>query len=274
MGKFIQDLISKFTIQILYLLLIAAYRWGRSFIERRHPLFKPLSLGLIAILFLISSLVSFYTVPDYFVITFILTFGILCYVIISELNVLWKLGILGADRAIAKGINYQKALKMCTDSFDFLGIGASKLVGVRDDFRLAVARCNRDDRPLRFLLCPPDHPNLLLVARRAGRPEAEYQATVKKSLSELRYLKKEKNFNIEIRFYSDLPLFRLMFINDNLCLASHYILGEGDGSQLPQLHILKRPIGKRDIDSIYYPLNRYFKKMWDEGVIWDFEKYI
>jgi hypothetical protein len=123
-------------------------------------------------------------------------------------------------------------------------------------------------------LCPPDHPALLDVARRAGRPEAEYQATVKKSLSELSLLKKEQKFNIEVRFYSDLPLFRLMFINDNICLASHYILGEGDGSQLPQLHILKKPIGKRDIDSIYYPLNRYFKKMWDEGTIWDFEKYI
>jgi len=274
MGSAIQDTINEISIQIIYSIVIVVYKTARRWIERRHPLVKLVYLATIAIFFVASTITAFNTIPNYFIYSFFITFGLLLYVLVGELSVLWKLGILGADRAIAKGIDYRKALQMCKDSMDFLGIGASKLVGVREDFRSAVSRCHRDHRPIRLLLCPPDHAELIQIASRAGRPATEYQATVKKSLGELRDLKIGKKMNIEVRFYTKLPLFRLMFINDNICLASHYILGEGDGSQLPQLHIISKPLGNRDIESMYYPLNRYFMNMWDEATPWDFQKYL
>jgi hypothetical protein len=84
--------------------------------------------------------------------------------------------------------------------------------------------------------------------------------------------------NIEVRFYPsatnrDLPIFRLMFINNLICLVSYNVLGEGDGSQLPQIH-LYRPDQDRDIKSFYYPFRLLFDRLWEESAIWNFRDYL
>jgi hypothetical protein len=218
--------------------------------------------------FILSRSIS-YSLPLFIVSTFI--FG---FVVFTEFEAFWRLGLLGVDRTIAKGIDYRKSLDLCTDSLEFLGIGASKLVNERDAFRKAIDRCHRPDRPIRFLLCPPDHEGLIQSARQAGRPDTEYQEKVKGSLRELRDLKTRQAKNIEVRFYENLPLFRLIFVNDTFCLASHYILGEGEGSQLSQLHVWRNPPGRRDIESFYTPLRRYYDQLWDKARIWDFQNYL
>ena len=64
-----------------------------------------------------------------------------------------------------------------------------------------------------------------------------------------------------------------MFIDDEICLASYYILGKGDGSQLPQLHIV-RSGPSTDVDSLYYGFHKYFENIWEQSDEWDFTKYI
>ncbi len=238
------------------------------------PFARPAALGLFILLFITSNYCTYIWASNYFVPMFAVSSIILGYVIFREFEAFWRLGFLGADRTIKTGINYCKALHMCKDSLEFLGIGASKLIAEGQCFNDAITRCHRDDRPIKLLICPPDHPELLVIARRAGHPDSQYQDTVTRSLRALSDLKIKQSRNIEVRFYSELPLFRLMFINDNICLLSHYILGEGDGSQLPQLHIWKKPPGRRDIESFYYPLKKFFDKTWEKAMPWDFKTYL
>jgi hypothetical protein len=63
-----------------------------------------------------------------------------------------------------------------------------------------------------------------------------------------------------------------MFIDDSLCLASHYVLGKGVDTELPQLHIV-RLRGSRDVDSLYYAFSSYFERLWEQAEAWDFASY-
>ena len=90
----------------------------------------------------------------------------------------------------------------------------------------------------------------------------------------MKRLKFEQARHIEVRFYSQVPLFRLMFINNKLCIASHYIVGEGDGSRIPQLHVVHRTPLSREVESLYFTLRKYFEQLWKESTPWDFEQYL
>jgi len=194
-------------------------------------------------------------------------------VIGSELNQFWKIGLVGADKEVRVGIDYRTALQMCQNSLDFLGIGAGKLVQNQDEFKAAIDRCNREDRPVRLLLIHPANPGLERIARSAGKDPQAYRKGVVESLRFIARLRNEDQKNIEVRLYSDFQAFRLMFVNDAICLMSYYILGKGDGSNLPQLHIV-RTTAARDVESLYYGFSTYFGKMWDDSQEWNFQDFL
>jgi hypothetical protein len=218
----------------------------------------------------IANPVMWWYLGDGYILFFAVSALVLWRFLREELNQFWQVGLIGADRQVEGGVNYSSSLQLCNDSLDFLGIGASKLVRETREFVDAINRCHRSGRPIRFLLCRPDNEQLIEMARQAGRPDGEYQKSVRDSLKVLAELRCGRAKNIEVRFYSRLPLFRLMFIDDSLCLASHYVFGEGDGSHLPQLHVIKSiGLKRRDVESLYHPLRTYFEQLWDESERWD-----
>ncbi|OGR00424.1 MAG: hypothetical protein A2511_10465 [Deltaproteobacteria bacterium RIFOXYD12_FULL_50_9] len=188
-----------------------------------------------------------------------------------DLNQFRAVGIYGADEKIKSGIDYKASLKLCQNSLSFLGIGASKLTEIIE-FEQALERCS-DDNPVRFLLFEPTNEKLTEAAMRANRPVEEYRNIVLKSLQTIAQLKRNRNFNIEVRFYQATPIFRLMLIDDSLCLLSYNIFGKGDGSDFPQLHLIKS-IGAQKEKSFYHPLNLYFEQQWNEGIAWNFQDYL
>lgn len=272
--EFMRSIYAGLVVELFLLVAGFIFRKVRLALERIHPLARPIGLGTLALIFVFSNIFIQWNSIPYSLALFIVSTCIFGWIVFAEFEGFWRIGLLGADRTIAKGIDYRKSLNLCTDSLEFLGIGANKLLNEREAFRGAINRCRRDERAIRFLLCPPDHEKLIDIARQAGRPDKEYQEKVKDTLRELRDLKEKKAINIQVKFYSKLPLFRLMFVNDTFCLASHYILGEGEGSQLPQLHVWKKPPGQRDIESFYFPLKRYYEQMWEEARPWDFKSYL
>jgi hypothetical protein len=100
----------------------------------------------------------------------------------TELNQFWKIGLVGADKEVRAGIDYVNALRMCQNSLDFLGIGAGKLVQSQNEFKLAIDRCNREDRPVRLLLIHPTDPGLERIAKIAGKDPQSYRKGVIESL--------------------------------------------------------------------------------------------
>lgn len=179
-------------------------------------------------------------------------------------------GVRGADVSIKKGIDYERSLDLVREHIDFLGTGAAKL-STEPNFEAALARCN-PDRPLRFLLSLPDTENLERAARRFGRDREDYQKLVFGSLRRLAELKERRALNLQVRFYSTPPIVRLVFIDDSICLASPNVYGEGDGSQLPQLHLVHLR-GKPSSRSFYHVFERYFNDLWTGSKTWDFKEY-
>lgn len=200
---------------------------------------------------------------------------VILFLLWRELHKFWSLGIRGADQEIRRGIDYDKSLSLCKNQFAMLGIGAAKLTRQKE-FEAAVRRC-RPDQPIRLLLCKPTDENLTAAAIRFGKSRDEYQREVIGSLRRIAELKEQKGLNIEVRFHSLNPsIFRLLLIDDSICLLSYYILGEGDGSQLPQLHIVAPPQTVRVVNSFYYPFKLYFDNLWkaSEKESWDYKAYL
>lgn len=184
----------------------------------------------------------------------------------------WQLGLVGVDQSASAGIDYKKSLQMCQSKLYFHGVGASKLTE-SDEFERALLRC-KQEKPIKFLLLEPNNPYLTSAAKRAEKDNESYHKKVLQSLLKIAKLKKERDLNIDVRFYKGKPLFRLMFIDDTLCLLSPYTeLGVDDGSSLPQIHLLNSvDAGHRK--SLYCSFENYFDQIWNNSKEWDFEEYI
>ena len=190
---------------------------------------------------------------------------------ITELNRFFRVGIFGADKQVRKGINYKDSLKLCKNNLQFLGIGASKLTNEKE-FKKTLLRCN-DTSEIRFLLLKPTHDLLKRAAKRAGVNEEIYETRVKTSLREIANIVNERGLkNIKVKFYERDPLLRLMFIDNSICLFSYNVLGKGDGSQLPQIHILTNSPDSED--TFFYPFKQYFESLWENYEEWNYKDYI
>jgi Domain of unknown function (DUF5919) len=258
---------------VIYGIVAGALNWLRE----RHLTTNPRRRWVLPIL-LVTWWVGFNFLYIIFVARYsytalVISTAISAWLVAKFVNQFWRIGLVGADFETRTGIDYLKALKLCSNSLNFLGIGAAKLTQHQDAFTQAIDRCDRPGNPIRFLLCNPASSSLEKIARKAGKGDNDYKDRVRNSLQVIADLRNNRAKNIEVRFYKQFPTFRLMFIDDDLCLTSHYILGKDAGDQLPQLHIV-RGSGVRDINSLYYGFRSYFDDIWEEAEPWDFKTYL
>jgi hypothetical protein len=259
---------------IAYAVLVAVVWYVKSLVSIRDPVYRPRVIGFLVLFWAASNIFAGVYLHGIHRYAFSLISTIVTgSIFFQEIYQFWKIGLIGADEQTSKGIDYVKALNLCTTSIDFLGLGAGKLTANRNVFENAVDKCDAPGRAIRFLLINPSHDGLRRIARNAGADESAYQNRVRQSLRIIAYLRNDRAKNIEVRFYDSLPAFRLMFINDEVCLVSHYVLGKGDGSQLPQLHIIKRRPAQ-DINSLYHGFKEYFEKIWADSSVWNFEEFL
>jgi hypothetical protein len=257
---------------IVFAALVALVHWIISKITHGNPRGRRLRLLVSIILWVLANIAYGLLAPrmfSYFLMAGILIFGFVAY---RELDQFWRVDLVGVDARIRDGIDFEQSLRLSTTSLEFLGVGASKLTNNRKIFDDAVSRCERPGRAVRLLLSKPDNEGLQRIARKAGMEQNAYQQRVRESLKEIARLKASDK-NVIVRFYNDFPAFRLMFINDEICLASHYVLGKGDGSDLPQLQIVKRS-SSTEMTSLYFGFHEYFENIWEEAEEWDFRQYL
>jgi len=248
------------------------------FFSKKDPRFKSSTFFLFCLIWLIGSGFLFNKAiydneaSTLYFIFFIIFSVIFCVIIWKDLSQFWYIGILGVDRKIDTGVDFDKSLLLCKNQLAFLGIGASKLTK-SPEFEKAMFRC-RQDRPIKFLLCKPSDEYLISAAKRANQAEDKYKDVVIASLKTIADLKLNRKLNIEVRFYSEKPLFRLMFIDDAICLLSSYAkFGVSDGSEVPQLH-LKNMTGSDYSISLFSPMEQYFNWLWNVSEDWDFKNYL
>jgi hypothetical protein len=259
--------------------LIAAFvysllSWLASKAFKNDLRLRKYRLLVVGFLWLILNIAFFVYFQQTAVLFLIVTSLFQGWLVFIELNQFWRIGLAGADKKTHSGIGYEKSLRLCTASLQFLGIGAGKLLGYHAEFEKAIDRCSRPGTPIRFLLCKPESGELKKIALSAGKDELSYQKVVVTTLRELARLKHQRAKNIEVRLYTDFPVFRLMFINDEICLASHYMLGKGgDGSDAPQMHVVRKS-SSRDVESLFYAFEGYFERIWEASEEWDSQSYL
>lgn len=188
-----------------------------------------------------------------------------------------KLGILDVFGSTVSGIDYARSLRKPRHSFDFLGVGAHKLTS-SPEFRKMVVRCAKGGRPVRLLLSHPDNPVLRNIASRSGRERSAYAGRVKESLKLIADLAQKEGFNIVVKFYhaesqADFQQFRLVFIDERICLLSYTIWDDQEGRSNPQ--IVLHAGSDQTSKSMYYTFKDYFERIWsdDKTTLVDLTKY-
>lgn len=178
-----------------------------------------------------------------------------------------RVGIINSFYSTSSGIGPKKSLELVHKRLDFLGIGAKKL---SDDgeFAKALERCKKSGGKIRFLLSTPGNPALAKLSERNGRDLQSYSNRVRESIREILHRKTQLGTDvIEIKLYDlasefALPHFRLMFIDEKLCIFSHLVWNESEGMDNPQLIIRSNRGRNAAEESLYYAYHKYFEDLW------------
>lgn len=182
-----------------------------------------------------------------------------------------RVGFRAAHQNAQEELEPRRTLKLVTNSLDFLGTGAAKLTR-EDEFTAAVLRCSATGAPVRLLLSNPGAENLRQAAQRADKPQSAYQQAVTSSLKVIAELRENRSARIEVRFYTGARRFRMMFINDEVCLLSYNVYATQSPLSYPAVRLHKAP--DDELRSFYWAFKRYFEDEWESAEEWDYRSYI
>lgn len=218
------------------------------------------AIGLLAILCAAGVLLNFSAVV---LLVFVFaTFAILVFWVLRDLS---SVGITNAFATTRQGVSAEDSLRLVKHDLAFLGIGAKKLTAT-DEFDAMLRRCTEAGGSLKFLLSSPENTALEELARRNGRDDLSYRSRVKESIREIFKRATAAGAAFEVRLYDlnqeiALPHFRLMFIDDRLCVFSQLVWSGGEGLDNPQL-ILRRNDSSAG-SSLYKGYWDYFETLWE-----------
>ena len=259
---------------MLYGLFVFLLTYGRKLLLpkiRKHKLSTFLFVIIILTSFYIFLMNQFSSALYISILISIPYLLLLLFLIYIEFSKFYSIGINNIDATIKTGFDHSKALKECKNSMKFIGLAASKLT-TNTEFENALSRCSHGE--IKLLLLKPTDQLLVDAAKKANVSDTKYKSKSIESLRKIREINKNRAISIQVRFYDELPVFRLMFIDSYLCLMSYYVLGEGDGSQLPQLQLVNDPKKGRKVDYLYFAFEQHFNQIWKRSEEWDFEEYV
>ena len=178
--------------------------------------------------------------------------------------------------------DYKRFLEASVSDFALLGIGAEKLTRDFETFRSMVTRCGKPARPVRLLLVSPDANWLGDGARRRGLGQSNFREIQIASLRRIARVREEFSGNVEVRFYTWRPVFRLLFSNHNLCWFGHYsesVSNTGTNEFIDRSNsnvVVMAPQGKALDLEFFGALEHHFDELWEQsrGMTWDFKTYI
>lgn len=189
-------------------------------------------------------------------------FGLLVTWVLKDIS---KVGITNAFETTAQGVSALASLKEVKRELVFLGIGARKLTET-SEFDAMLSRCKAAGGTLKFLLSSPENTALENIAKLNGRNDLSYRSRVKESIREIFTRAEVSGVDFEVRLYDlkqkiSLPHFRLMFIDDKLCVFSQLVWNTAEGLDNPQL-ILKRNASSAG-SSLYQGYREYYDDLWN-----------
>jgi len=179
-------------------------------------------------------------------------------------DVLEALGIIGGTLGIENN-RYSpiECLKRVRRNLSFLGILGSKWVHDNesmDAMRLFLSQVKRSRGKVEFLLISPlcdEFKNLCSLGKLSGRTE---------SLQRFKELMTEFDC-LEVKFYNQLPCFRLIFMDSSIVAVSKYRIDRGsnlkDKSGWAVPHLVIQASAEH---SLYDSFEGYFKDVWERSI--------
>lgn len=182
-----------------------------------------------------------------------------------------KIGLGSAFLKTNEGVDFDTSLDLAASSFEFLGIGAHKLVN-SSSFDEAMVRCATNGQTAKFLLSDPDNPALERMARRNGVDPQIYKKRVNESINKLIDLRDQRGLNIEIRLYTnnldaDYQRFRLVFIDESFCLLGWTVWGAHEGKENPQLVLRNTNLPPNSGATMYKAFKDYYDEIWERATV-------
>lgn len=190
------------------------------------------------------------------------------------MDILRDLGITSATGKLTESkFNPDQCMARINNSLDFIGIGGGKWV-VNDNFEDFLKRLKRKRGKVRFLLLNPNCKEYKNLRNDRGETVRTNESV---KLSE-RY-QNEYQENFEVRFYDNLPTFRLVIIDKGIIGMSWYNFDatntegkdlvkfrEHVGWEAPHLEIQASDADSNKYSwSLFSPFYEYFEREWEKA---------
>jgi hypothetical protein len=179
----------------------------------------------------------------------------------SKLKTLNQVGIKRWEPAISAGTNTQKCIHLSQRTLKFLGIASSKWLTDPSTLRQMLLRHAGSGGHADFLLLHPDSKACREFEAIKKRKVGSLGEVIKSNAANLLSLR-EEHFRINVRFYSDRPLFRLVIVDGVIMMIGLYSYVSEVGDDSPQL-ILD---GSARPWSYYYAFNALFTHLWEQSI--------
>ena len=186
-----------------------------------------------------------------------------------ELDSFWSVGFNYISSTISLS-TYKDALIRATTNFSLIGTNAYNFCEL-SEFEEMTKRVRDSRGRVRLLLAHPHARSLIEAALNRGLRDKIYQENAAYALGKILSISRTLGGSVEIHLYraeriEDLPIFRIMFVNDTDAIASIAVYGRADhGKSLPQIYASKLVSQENSHRCMYSVLNRYFEACWDRS---------
>ena len=171
------------------------------------------------------------------------------------------LSSIGLERTFqASNKTLETTINEAQTRYQFLGISA-QFVSTADNFR-DVLHSKRGCK-FQFLLLNPSIQNrgTKIHSKREDRPVASLCELIRTTKNLIESFKNDYELDVEFRYYSDIPDFRLVILNNNTCYVGYYGCEGKEGVQLPQMLFKRNDVG------IFTAFSTLWENRWESAII-------
>lgn len=182
-----------------------------------------------------------------------------------------KLAILGIQEGVssARGSKYspERCMERTDLNLDFMGMLGSKWVEKPDNynkFNDLLEAVKENDGQVRFLLANWQSDGYETLLRRRNRRD---MSLVRRADHYRDYLQLANEYDcLEVRLYSEVPTFRMVFIDNNELGVSRYRYSPPENDEFDRGRKIPHVVINKDADfSIYKPFEEIFEEIWDDS---------
>ena len=180
----------------------------------------------------------------------------LCIILIILLLMKRKKNEIGIDCIYTKEANpsLDDYITSITSSFYFWGISANRTVN-NINLREKLVKIGHKNGEIKFLLLDPNSSTLERKAKDENVDPDNLRKDIQATIQRLKSYVEKYNIKIEIRFYTDFPIWRLCVI-DNKKIYLNYFLSNQQGPESPLIEI--RPVS----NGIFGGFIKEFNETW------------